>query len=993
MLALENMDRQTLDGRVIYVELAKPANKQIGDSKITGCKGGVKCIDEERRVLLTFKKHLTDPSGRLSSWSGRNCCQWNGLSCDNHTGHIVKMDLRNPYPYTAFNEEWDSMDYQQSCLSGKINPSLLSLKQLYYVDLSWNDFQGIQIPNFFGQLMSLRYLNLSYAAFSGEIPHFLGNLSNLNYLDLDSRHSNDLFETLSSKSLSWLSHLSSLKYLNLGGVDLGWAGVSWLHTVNMLPSLLELHLSACGIDSNQLPLSLPTLNFSSLSVLDMSANYFNSSIPSWFSSLTSLRTLDLSHNSFVGSIPTEFASFRYLEHLDLSANQLQGQIPELIGNFCSLKTLNLADNLFEKEGIRDVLNGLADCSNTRLELLDLSLNLLESELPASIGKLQKLQYLSIAFNSFFGSIPESIGNLSSLKLLSISDNHMNGSIPESLGQLSQLVHLGLSQNFWEGTLTESHFINLTKLESLFIGTIRPVPLIFNVTYDSLPPSKLRRIMIENCLVGDTFVVWLQSQTELLNVILSGTGISSIPEDWLLKISSQVEHLDFSNNQIKGKLPFQSKFPKLLILDLSRNRFSKSIPLNFGQLMPNLQELVLSDNHLDGTIPPSICEIPHISILSLRNNQLSGEFPPAWSLWSEITVVDVSNNNLFGNIPSSMGIPSSLFILKMQNNNFVGQIPSSLQNCSMLSRIDLGGNKLSGNLPSWIGSRSMVTLRMLQLRSNSLSGHIPQDLCNLSDLHVLDLAHNNFSGTIPKCLNNITSMGGEESTVWSPYEMYAEQTTIMSKGRELEYGHSSVKLVKSVDLSSNNLDGQIPEEISSLIALGTLNLSRNHLHGKIPSTIGNMSSLETLDLSHNHLLGEIPQSLSALNFLNHLNLSYNNFSGRIPSGDQLRTLTDPSIYEGNPSLCGFPLSTKCPGDDKPTTSGNLPFEDNDEDVNEKLGLYVSIALGFITGFWGVCGTLLVKKSWRHAYFRFFDNIKVKIIVAIAVKVARLRRRNV
>ncbi|KAL6196938.1 hypothetical protein ACLB2K_032551 [Fragaria x ananassa] len=803
---------------------------------------------------------------------------------DNHTGHIVKMDLRNPYPYTAFNEEWDSMDYQQSCLSG-------------------------------------------------EIPHFLGNLSNLNYLDLDnSRHSNDLFETLSSKSLSWLPHLSSLKYLNLG-VDLGWAGVSWLHTVNMLPSLIELHLSACGIDSNQLPLSLPTLNVTSLSVLDMSANYFNSSIPSWFSSLTGLRTLDLSHNSFVGSIPTEFASFRYLEHLDLSANQLQGQIPELIGNFCSLKTLNLADNLFEKEGIRDVLNGLADCSNTRLELLDLSLNLLESELPASIGKLQKLQYLSIAFNSFFGSMPESIGNLSSLKLLSLSANHMNGSIPESLGQLSQLVHLDLSQNFWEGTLTEFHFINLTKLESLFIGTNRPVPLIFIVTYDSLPPSKLRRIMIENCLVGDTFVVWLQSQTELLNVILSGTGISSIPEDWLLKISSQVERLDFSNNQIQGKLPFQSKFPKLLILDLSRNRFSKSIPLNFGQLMPNLRELVLSDNHLDGTIPPSICEIPHILILSLRNNQLSGEFPPAWSLWSEITVVDVSNNNLSG-------------------------------------------------------SRSMVTLRMLQLRSNSLSGHIPQDLCNLSDLHVLDLAHNNFSGTIPKCLNNITSMGGEESTAWSPYDMYAEQTTIISKGRELEYGHSSVKLVKSVDLSSNNLDGEIPEEISSLIALGTLNLSRNHLHGKIPSTVGNMSSLETLDLSHNHLLGEIPQSLSALNYLNHLNLSYNNFYGRIPSGDQLQTLTDPSIYEGNPSLCGFPLSTKCSGDDKPTTSGNLPLEDNDEDGNEKRGLYVSVALGFITGFWGVCVTLLVKKSWRHAYFRFFDDIKVKIIVPIAVKVARL-----
>ncbi|KAL6196940.1 hypothetical protein ACLB2K_032553 [Fragaria x ananassa] len=406
-------------------------------------------------------------------------------------------------------------------------------------------------------------------------------------------------------------------------------------------------------------------------------------------------------------------------------------------------------------------------------------------------------------------------------------------------------------------------------------------------------------------------------------------------------------------------------------------------------MPNLQTLFLSDNHLDGTIPPSICEIQYIWILSLRNNQLSGEFPQAWSLWSEIKVVDVSRNNLSGNIPSSMGIPSSLVILKMNNNNFGGEIPSSLQNCSELSRIDLGSNKFSGNLPSWIGSQE--TLVILQLRSNSFSGHIPLNLCHLFYLHVLDLAHNKFSGTIPKCLNNMTSLGSEKSNDWTIYD-YAEQTTIMSKGRELEYGLSNVDLVKIIDLSSNNLEGEIPEEISSLIELSTLNLSRNHLHGKIPTNIGNMSSLETLDLSHNHLLGEIPQSLSSLHYLNHLNLSCNNFSGRIPSGNQLQTLTDPSIYEGNPSLCGFPLLTKCPGDDRPTTSGNLPVEDNDEDGNEKLGLYASIALGFITGFWGICGTFLVKKSWRYAYFQFFDNIKEKIMVAVAVKVARLRRWN-
>ncbi|XP_050368837.1 receptor-like protein EIX2 [Argentina anserina] len=947
--------------------------------------GGVKCIDEERRVLLTFKHHLTDPSGRLSSWSGRNCCQWNGLSCDNRTGHVVKMDLRNLYPHTVYDVEWDFRDYQQSCLLGKIHPSLLSLKHLSYLDLSWNDFQGIHIPNFLGQLTSLRYLNLSYAAFFGEIPHFLGNLSNLNYLSLDySRRGNNIGIGPSSKSLNWLSHLSSLKYLNLGGVNLRTAGVSWLHSVNMLPSLLELHLSKCGFHSNQLPLSFPTVNFTSLSVLDMSHNFFNSSIPIWFSSLTNLRSLDLNSNSFTGPIPNDFASFKNLEHFDLSTNQLDGQIPKLIGNFCTLKTLNLAENLFEKKGIRDVLNGLTNCLNTRLESLDLSFNTLQSELPASIGKLHNLQYLNLDENSFVGSIPESIGNLSSLKTLILSANRMNGSIPESLGQLSQLVHLDLLQNFWEGILTESHSISLTKLEYFALSTDGPMPLIFNVTFDFVPPFKLDVIYITNCLLGDAFPVWLQSQTELSDVTLRGTGISRIPEEWLLKISSHVEFLDLSSNQIQGKLPFQSLFPKLSRLDLSRNQIFKSIPLNFGRLMPNLETLFLFDNHLNGTIPPSICDMKNMWMLSLRNNQLSGEFPRAWSLWSDIIVVDVSRNNLSGNFPSSMGIPRSLEVLKMNNNNFSGNIPSSLQYCSELSRIDLGSNNFSGNLPSWIGS--LVSMVMLQLRSNSLSGHIPHHLCNLLDLHVLDLACNNFSGTIPKCLYNMSALRGEDPFGWGILD-YAEQTIIMTKGRELEYGMlNNGDLVKIIDLSSNNLEGEIPQEICSLIEMGTLNLSRNHLCGKIPSNIGNLSLLETLDLSHNHLSGEIPLSLSSLCSLSYLDLSYNNFNGRIPSGSQLQTL-DNSSYEGNPSLCGFPLSTKCPGDDKPTSSGNLPVEDNDEDDNGKLGLYVSVVLGFIIGFWGVCGTLLVKKSWRYAYFCFFDNIKEKIMLAVAVKVTR------
>lgn len=134
---------------------------------------GIKCSDIERKALLNFKQTLTDPSGRLSSWLAEDCCQWHGVSCSTETGQVIKLDLRN----------LRNSFQNSSALSGKIDSSLLNLKNLSYLDLSMNNFVGSHIPNFLGSFTTLRYLNLSFAQFGGTIPPHLGNLTNLGYLD------------------------------------------------------------------------------------------------------------------------------------------------------------------------------------------------------------------------------------------------------------------------------------------------------------------------------------------------------------------------------------------------------------------------------------------------------------------------------------------------------------------------------------------------------------------------------------------------------------------------------------------------------------------------------------------------------------------------------------------------------------------------------------------------------------------------------------------
>ncbi|XVF08529.1 hypothetical protein REPUB_Repub07fG0010700 [Reevesia pubescens] len=976
------------------------------------------CFETERQALLRFKQDLTDSSDRLASWSnGGNCCDWTGVVCDNLTSHVVELHLGNLHN-PNHDLEVPGKPFERSRLSGKLNSSVLYLKHLQYLDLSGNNFGG-QIPGFLGSLQNLRYLNLSTAGFEGLIPPQLGNLTNLQYLDLHDVLSVFLY----AENLQWLTSLSKLQFLDLSSRSLSKAS-DWLKVTNALPSLIVLRLSYCQLDP--VP-PLRNVNFSSLGTLDLSHNKFsNSFIFSWIFCLNSLVSLDLSHNSFQGlfpdglrnmsslrylslasnqfnsSIPNWFYGLNHLQYLNLRSNSLRGTISEdvgnltsaisldfsysnlegatlrSLGNLCSLRTLCLSGVRLSQD-VSEVLESLSGCLSDRLESLFLAKCELSGHLSNQLGRFKNLHDLYMPKNSISGPFPDTLRSLTSLTEVDLSENLLNGTFPEWLGQLRELEVLWIGKNLLEGVVSEVHFSNVTRLRLLQASGNQ---LSLKVGPGWIPPFQLGVIALSSWNLGPSFPQWLRFQKDFLFLDISVSRIVDTIPDWFWNLSSQFFYMNLSHNQIHGKVPGKlNTRPPLSYpssIDLNSNYFEGSLPC----LPSNVDTLDLSNNSFSGSISPFLCckieEQKNLGTLHLADNHLSGPIPDCWMSWPNIFSIDLKNNNLSGTLPSSMGSLSFLQSLHLRQNNLSGVLPPSLQNCSLLLALDLSENKFEGSIPSWIGEK-LSNIMIVGLRSNNFQGDIPHKLCALSYLTILDLAHNNLSGKIPKCFTNFSAMASKRNSshpisyAFGHFGNSIETTLVVIKGILLEYS-STLRLVTSMDLSDNNLSGEIPAEITSLFGLWSLNLSRNGLTGSIPETIGNMGTLESLDFSFNQLSGSIPPSISNLTFLSYLNLAYNNLTGKIPLSTQIQSF-DASNFEGN-NLCGPPLTDNC------SINGVSPGDQNREGSGDGLEVdwfwfSVSMALGFVVAFWSFAGPLLFKTSWRSTYFGMLDSWGKKI----------------
>ncbi|XP_039160938.1 uncharacterized protein LOC120289688 [Eucalyptus grandis] len=870
------------------------------------------CLENEISALLQFKERydianvsrgpLTRP--KILSWNkGRDCCSWDGIECDENTGHVIILNLRSSFLYGSIDS----------------NSTLFQLAHLEKLDLSDNHFNYSQIPSRIGDLLRLTYLNVSYSVFSGRVPSEIFKLTRLVYLDLccnlDPYTSTRLLEMQPLGLRSLAQNVTSLEVLSLGVVAMS-AKVP--NTLANLSSLRALQMDVCdlhGVFPSAI-FNLPKLIY--LGVADNKAligqlPYFNSSSP-----LKQLRVPGTSFSesyplqskiNLYGEIPPSIGNLSQLVELSFLGNQLSGTIPSLLRNLTRLTTLYLRSNQLSgqyqrishdtKPKRQQFLRKHSELlvRGTRLMMLDLSDNQLQGNLPRSLANCKMLEFINFANNLIVDSFPSWLGSLPELRVLILRSNKFHHVIerPQSSQTFLKLRILDLSINAFVGKLPVEFFHSLNGMKSE-TG---------NFTY-----------MHKNLLPR-----WYFSFTYYGNY-------------------------DFSMTMIyKGLVLYYPKISKALtVIDLSSNLFEGEILGAIGDLK-GLQGLNLSNNLLTfGQIPPLLGNLKALESLDLSLNKLSGQIPQKLTELGFLSVLNMSYNNLTGSVPrgkqfdtfsndsfkGNSGLCGEFISTKCQDSEDKSGQPSTHQEEGLGSAIELdwkivllgygsglvigvvlGNAFISGNM---IGLKEMPGRRRpsrshlggvgtlgLPIDAHILSRSV-KPLCledemsallqfkeslddrlllemkalglrrlsqNLTGLEELLLGHVNMSSQVPNTLANLSSLRRLNMDVCDLHGIFPPAIFHLPK---LQY--------ISVD-DNEDLTGRLPN-FNSSSPLKELQLGDTSFYGELPASIGNLRSLEMLDLNSCNLTGSLPMSIGNLPLLSYLDIGHNNFSGSIPA---------------------------------------------------------------------------------------------------------------
>ncbi|GLU19585.1 hypothetical protein SLE2022_358280 [Rubroshorea leprosula] len=714
------------------------------------------CRRDERLALLQFKesfvvdKHASfdDPFAypKANFWKsqGKDCCFWEGIQCDQDTGHVISLDLSSSY----------------LCGSINFNSSLFHLIHLQHLNLAFNDFNYSKIPSAFSNLTSLTYLNLSNSFFVGQIPSELSRLTSLSTLDLVPNYEGGL--ELKMPNLRILvENLTSLEYLHLSGTKINSRIPT---TLANMSSLRSIDLNDCGL-FGEFPMAI--FQLPKLQVLIVSFNVgLMGNLPE-FQFHNQLTTLEIHNTKFSGKLPASIGMLSSLEVLSIDNCNFSGLLPPSLGNLTKLQVLQCYNN--KLSGIVEIdpflkLKHLEALSFSRNNIL-LLIKTRESA-NTTTRKFRSLELGSCSLKEF----PSFLHNMDQLEILDLSSNDIGGKIPKWIWTFSKsLSFLDLSHN----SLT-----NFEKFLNAFpLSTLDYLDLSFNRLKASLPipPFSISFFLVSENKFSGGIPPEFCNLTSLQFLDLSHNNLNGMIPPCIGNFSKSLAILNLQGNNFKGPIPpTWVDGNNLKLIKLGQNNLKGKLPRSLANCRM-LEFFDVGNNHIRDTFPYWLGTLLRLKILILHFNRFYGAIngSESDSLFPNLRIVDLSHNGFVGLLPTKyferwsamvdadrentkyweaydyyewnniMLLPSYHYSMTITNKGVKMEYAQVLE---IFSAIDLSCNKFEGEIPDVVGI--LKGLELLNLSNNILVGPIPPTLGNLKNLEALDLSQNKLTGSIP-----------------------------------------------------------------------------------------------------------------------------------------------------------------------------------------------------------------------------------------------------
>ncbi|OIW01484.1 hypothetical protein TanjilG_19410 [Lupinus angustifolius] len=265
------------------------------------------------------------------------------------------------------------------------------------------------------------------------------------------------------------------------------------------------------------------------------------------------------------------------------------------------------------------------------------------------------------------------------------------------------------------------------------------------------------------------------------------------------------------------------------------------------------------NCLTGELDLSLLDLEFLTYLNLRNNDFKGihHYNHKCNEMSSVTPHPNDECVKFSNL--------SHLDLSYNEDIVIGNL-HWISNISSLEYLNLNGinlHKETDWLPSLAILPSLVELHLDSCRPQNIYPLL--QYVNFTSLRVLSLSENGIGSKLPIWLFNLSC---DISYIdLSKNNIFGQLPTIVS----------NLRSIKFLDLSYNILDGPIPNWLGKLGHLQELYLSDNTFTGPIPPSFGNLSSLIELDLNDNNLNGSLPSNLGKLINLKSLGVASNSLT--------------------------------------------------------------------------------------------------------------------